>query len=176
MQLIVIAVFFWVLFFVQLIVNLIRLVKGTSKLNVKQIVINLGLIIALYLLVFYGQKRELYGPDYSKYSVNDCDKKRDSEERELCYLKVAEAQKDVSICEKINKDSIDYYGQCYYNVLIQLEGVNSLICEHVPASPARDNCYYWSSRNQNNVSICEKIQDAVTKSECINDIDLTDSP
>lgn len=48
--LIVVSVFFWLLFFVQLIINLIRLIKGKSKLNGKQIAINIGLIIVL--LVF----------------------------------------------------------------------------------------------------------------------------
>ncbi|MEK7517040.1 MAG: hypothetical protein AAB583_00690 [Patescibacteria group bacterium] len=48
---IVVAVFFWILFFAQLIVNLVRLVKGTSKLNGKQIIINIGLIIVLLVLL-----------------------------------------------------------------------------------------------------------------------------
>ncbi len=127
------------------------------------------LIILVYALSTYGQYRALHGPNYENYSVADCGKIKDLSTQEICYLKVATAKIDTSICEKISKDSTAY-GSCYYNVLsedLNILGTTSL-CEQVPASEARDNCYYWIARD-GNVSICEQIQNPDAKLECIND-------
>ncbi|MFH1317304.1 MAG: hypothetical protein ABII01_07325 [Candidatus Woesearchaeota archaeon] len=129
-------------------------------------------LIALIIIIFLSSCK----------SINDCDRDYSVQNlREICYIDVAEANKDLRVCDLIEDpltkdnciagvalarkdlsicnniiDEDDKY-RCYS--LIALSKQNANMCNNIPKQSIKDGCFLG-------LSDCEQIKDQETKELC----------
>ena len=141
------------------------------------------LVILLYIVSVYGQHQIANGEyewfnslmqrfgeilpqetNYRVYSIEECDKIKEVNERESCYSAVTLMQGDASVCEKIRKDS-DNYALCYIQTVYHstFNGTGTpAMCETIPIV-AQDDCYNIFANIIQNVSLCEQYPKCLKK-------------
>lgn len=90
-----------------------------------------------------------------------------------CYLSVASAKKDVSICDAFENDT-DSKQRCYAGVAVAKS--DSSVCDIVSLpTDKRDGCYmnFLADSGIQDVSVCEKIHDAQLRLKCTKTLERT---
>lgn len=85
--------------------------------------------------------------------------------KQVCFEKVAESTNNPDICE--NNEDIDSKNFCFINVAVALKDIS--ICEKVKSDGVWliSNCYTDVAVNTKNLEICEKIMYEPYRSECV---------
>jgi hypothetical protein len=106
------------------------------------------------------------GVAFSKNDLTICDKESPLSHKETCYFSVAVNLQDMSICNKIT-DTI-YKGACQINVYIAQASAakNPDLCNNLSNQSNRDFCLVQVARKIKDVTVCDKIMDAVKSAEC----------
>ncbi len=84
---------------------------------------------------------------------DDLDTSDNSERIEKCYAAVAKETGNVSICQRMPKES-RYIGRCYENVAVKTN--NEYLCINIESDVRRENCYTTIAINKNDMSVCTK--------------------
>ena len=150
--------------------------KPTSKI---QILIFIFALLALVLAYPYvGSENCVYiseqykngNPCFRAYVNNEgdvslCDKTRDLEWRNICYIRLSKSTDDHSICGKITF-SQEYKEACYENHLG--EGNTLDLCNNLNEPKNKEKCYYYYAVSSEDSSYCEKASSDGARSHTIS--------
>lgn len=97
-------------------------------------------------------------------SLETCEEKFSSHEKEDCIQYIAQERKNVQVCEKIQNQSIR--DNCY----LSLASVSPEICGKVNGDIQRDLCYYLGAEGRINSTFCKEIKDQTLRKRCYHEI------
>jgi hypothetical protein len=109
---------------------------------------------------------------YIEPEPESCEEITDNEEQAGCYIDLAMATSDASLCEKIIYN-VEHRDKCYV-VLAEHTG-NANICEGVTDSSLREKCYFWVAEQTESDVSCEEMEYSPLQEECyVNLAEKTD--
>ena len=85
-------------------------------------------------------------------------------QKDYCYRKVAVAEKDISICDKLQNGIIPEKDWCYNDVNEVIQDLS--ICDKIQDQLSQVSCYRKIAEAKNDPSICDKIQDQNWRDYC----------
>jgi len=108
-------------------------------------------------------------------SVSECNNIPDSDEKNICYMQVAENKGDVSICDNIPSSGAysNVNTNCYTKVGCKTGDIS--ICNEIQKNepyPYKDECYSCIASNKQDVSVCNKIQKKSLQDSCYRKIGI----
>ena len=95
--------------------------------------------------------------DLSDETTAECKNTQNQQEKDNCYFKIAEKNKDISICDKISSKGGS--SECYYEILVSMEGKNISIslCDDLKDGWGKYYCYSKVAIAEQDASICNMI-------------------
>lgn len=101
---------------------------------------------------------------YASHDISVCEtiEEKPARSKELCYLEIAEASQNASIC-KIAKEQ-SWREACYVSVAWLKE--DSSLCRLVADNELKDDCYKYVAIERKTPSLCEKVQGEQSKDRC----------
>ncbi len=92
-----------------------------------------------------------------------CEDIVDDEEQAGCYIDLAMANSDASLCENIVYDT-EHRNKCYIHVAEHTGDAS--ICDKVSDNDLREKCYFWVAEQEGDVKVCEEMSDSSLQNEC----------
>ncbi len=96
-----------------------------------------------------------------------CEEITDSEEQAGCYINLAMATSDASLCEKIIYD-VEHRNKCYIHVAEHTGDAN--ICERISDSSLQEKCYFWVAGQTGEADTCVGIVDSSLQNVCYAEV------
>ncbi|MEK6984318.1 MAG: hypothetical protein AABX33_07125 [Nanoarchaeota archaeon] len=95
--------------------------------------------------------------DLSDETTAECKNTQNQQEKDNCYFKIAEKNKDISICDKISSKGGS--SECYYEILVSMEGKNISIslCDDLKDGWGKYYCYSKVAIAEQDISVCNLI-------------------
>ena len=98
-----------------------------------------------------------------------CEKIQNTEDKELCYRRVAVKKKDPSICDLIQRDPNPIKEKCFMDVAIEKKDVS--ICNKNQVQIWKNLCFTGVAIAKKDSSICDLISDEEAKDTCHKNIE-----
>jgi len=105
-------------------------------------------------------------------SVQLCEKKKDIQAMDDCYLAIAMSKVNITMCENLSTDLKRFH--CYSTLAVKLNDVSS--CQKIPLTDVdliddRDRCITCVAYNLHNMSLCDKVISQVKQDACVTQLD-----
>jgi hypothetical protein len=158
-------------FAIPFILNFIALKSFGKNKSIKRGILVGYVLITIYVIFFAYLFLSPFISQYFKQTgisnqdENYCDKVNSVYDRDNCYLRVAAAKNDSSICDKMSGTLALYdKNSCYSIVASHLNNIE--LCLKIEKPETKDRCFASFAEKEKDISPCDRVSNQEIKDEC----------